>query len=62
MKSTDRENLHARSRCIKHKMSVNGREKRVSRGVVTGKEPASVFKVHVPQPPTCIVTPCTGIG
>lgn len=62
MKSTDRANVHARSWCMIHKLSINGRGKRVSADVVPRKEPASAFKAHVPHHPTCIVTPCTGIG
>ena len=51
MKSKDRGNVHARSCCIIHELSINGGKKRVSAGVFTGKEPASVFKVHVSHQP-----------
>ena len=61
MESTDRGNLDARSSCIIGKLSING--KRVSSGLVSGgKESASVFRVHGPPNPACIVTLCIGIG
>lgn len=61
MESTDRGNLNARSWCIIGQLSITG--KRVSSGVASGgKESASVFKVHGPPNPSCIVTLCASIG